>query len=209
MPIKDVLSGEITRVPISSASLSAHTCAFLFRNTRHPQLGGAAIISLPPPPSCGLKLSRLPNRRWLALSKKQRYKPLLEAYLLPSEVKKNFRKPRCIITECRRQDTQSSALIAAQLCHSVAVADKAYAMKSRVSISGRAVHVAKIVQQVTSAQTRGSDHARFLRTWDSGEGEMQDLALSRGGGRRELIMREWLMIGWEQKVRDWGDNREI
>ena len=48
---------------------------------------------------------------------------------------------RLITTECRSQDPSSAALIAAQLCHSVAVADKAYAMKSRLALSAGAVHL--------------------------------------------------------------------
>lgn len=49
---------------------------------------------------------------------------------------------RLITTESRNVDPQSAALIAAQLCHSTAMADKTYALQRRKGLSSAAVHLA-------------------------------------------------------------------
>lgn len=61
---------------------------------------------------------------------------------------------RIITTESRNVYLQSAALIAAQLCHSTAMADKTYALQRRKGLSSAAVHLADaaIMQRAEDAR---------------------------------------------------------
>lgn len=79
---------------------------------------------------------------------------------------------RLITTECRSQDPSSAALIAAQLCHSVAVADKVYAMKGRVAFSAGAVHLAeKSISAAAKAAKPSSSKDQSALSQGSGDDE--------------------------------------
>ena len=79
---------------------------------------------------------------------------------------------RLITTECRSHDPSSTALIAAQLCHPVAVADKVYAMKGRVAFSAGAVHLAeKSISAAAEAAKPSSSKDQSALSQGSGDDE--------------------------------------
>ena len=195
MRVRDVLRGEITRVPgEEDISERTYMCVSVSEH-KTAQTWGAAIISLPP--QLWLELQRFIRLIKTLFKADETSCVFLTASGMPFErssginhcLQSSYSRSgvqtkypqafsatatrRLITTECRSQDPASAALIAAQLCHSVAMADKTYAMKSRVQLSGKAVHTAKLLIRASALEK--ADEAG-----PSGLGKVKDVSPERG-----------------------------
>lgn len=123
---------------------------------------------------------------------------------------------RLITTECRNVDPSSAPLIAAQLCHSVTMADRAYALKRKTQLSSKAVHLAEKSITIRSKEQNNQrravdweepgpsakerdlqgDNDLDTETHVSGEDIEEAEPMEEGSGEREIE-------GWKVQTK-WG-----